>query len=304
MTTVDETDLPRCVQAWDEGAWLLAAVALDARADSAPQLRAAAQAVLEAAGLVETPGEGLRGVEPAMRQRFGAQAAAPLHLTSALVSDGKAEWSANSGEALRAQGEASAQGAAMFAKFMLPTMGDLAARLNAPGGRMLDVGTGVAALAVAFAEVFPHLEVLGIDVMDRALQLAGETISAASVRGRVSVRKQSVADFDDADSFDLAWIPAPFVPEPALRQGLPRVVATLRPGGLVMVGHGKFGTDPVADALTRFKTTAYGGTALDEQTAQRLLHEQGLAAIRSVPTPPGAPAITIGSAPSAGQPET
>jgi methylase of polypeptide subunit release factors len=188
----------------------------------------------------------------------------------------------------------------MFAKFMVPAMPDLAAKLNAPGGRMLDVGTGVAALAVAYAEEFPHLEVLGIDVMDRALLLAHETIAAAAVGARVSVRKQSMADFEDADGFDLAWVPAPFLPEAALLQGLPRVVATLRPGGLLMVGHGKFGIDPVADALTRFKTTAYGGTALDEQTAQRLLREQGLTAVRSLPTPPGNPAITIGSAPIAG----
>ncbi len=46
-------------------------------------------------------------------------------------------------------------------------MGDLGSRLATPGARMLDVGTGVSAMAIAFAQVFPQLHVLGIDVLDR-----------------------------------------------------------------------------------------------------------------------------------------
>ena len=83
-------------------------------------------------------------------------------------------------------------------------MGDLAGRVAAPGARMLDVGTGVAAMAVAFAQVFPQLQVVGIDVLDRALDLARRNIAASDVASRVTVRKQDVSGFSDDAGFDLA----------------------------------------------------------------------------------------------------
>jgi len=114
----------------------------------------------------------------------------------------------------------------------------------------------------------------------------------------VTVRKQDVADFADDAGFDLAWLPAPFFAEPALRAGLPRVVAALRPGGWLIVGHGRFGGTPAEDALSRLKTLAYGGTPIDDAAACQLLGKAGLTSVRTVPTPAGAPAITIGQNPA------
>ena len=195
-------------------------------------------------------------------------------------------------------GRVSAQRAVTVARFLVPVMGDLAGRLAAPGARLLDVGTGAGALAVAFAEVFPQVHVLGIDIFDRALGLARQVIAASDVGARVMVRKQDVADFADDGGFDLAWLPAPFIAGPALHAGLPRVVAALRPGGWLIVGHGKFGGTPAQDALTRLKTLAYGGTPIDDAAACQRLRNAGLASVRTVPTPAGAPAITIGQNPA------
>jgi hypothetical protein len=64
-----------------------------------------------------------------------------------------------------------------------------------------------------------------------------------------------------------------------------------------MLGHGKFAGDPLDVAITRFKTLAYGGTALDDEEAGQLLRGAGLVDVRSIPTPPGAPAITVGRRP-------
>jgi trans-aconitate methyltransferase len=170
---------------------------------------------------------------------------------------------------------------------MLPMMGDLADRLAAPGARMLDIGTGVAALALGYARVFPQLRILGIDILDRALDLAGQAIRASDLADRVSVRKQDVAAFTDDTGFDLAWLPAPFIPQPALASALPRVAAALHPGGWLVVGHGKFGGNPVHNALTRLKTVAYGGTPLDEAAACSLLRNAGLTSVRRCPPRPG-----------------
>lgn len=297
MTTIAEPDLLATIQTWDQAAWSLAALALATRDDSPPELRAAAGEVLAVAGLTGAPGGPLRGLGTSTPGQIADQAAAPLHQASALVSGG-ISWNAQSDEALLAQGNASAQAARPFAQFMLPMMSDLADRLAAPGARMLDIGTGVGALAVSFAEAFPQLDVLGIDVLDRALALARQTIAASGAAARVTVCNMDVADFADDTGFDVAWLPAPFIPQPALSAGLPRVAAALRPGGWLMVGHGKFGGAAIEDALTRLKTIAYGGTPLDEAAACRLLRDAGLTSVRPVPTPRGAPAITIGQKPA------
>jgi protein-L-isoaspartate O-methyltransferase len=298
MTSIAEQDLQATMQAWDEAAWSLAALALAARGDGLPELTAAAGELLAATGVTGEPGGPLRGLGTATPGQIASQAVAGLHQASALASGRGYHWGAQSDEALLAQGNASAQAARAFAQFVLPTMGDLAERLAAPGARMLDVGTGVAAAAVAFAQLFLQLHVLGIDILDRALDLARQAVAASDVAGRVTVRKQDVADFADDAGFDVAWLPAPFIAGPALHSGLPRVAAALRPGGWLIVGHGKFGGTPVQEALTLLKTIAYGGTPLDEAAACRLLRNAGLTSVRPVPTPPGAPAITIGQNPA------
>jgi SAM-dependent methyltransferase len=298
MADIGEQDLQATVRAWDQAAWSLAALALTAQGDGPPELTAAAKELLAAAGLTTAPGTPLPGLGTATPGQIASRAAAALHEASALAGGRGYEWGAQSDEALLAQGRASAQRAVAVARFMLPMMGDLAGRLAAPGARLLDVGTGAGALAVAFAQVFPQVHVLGIDILDRALGLARQAIAASDAGARVTVRKQDVADFADDAGFDLAWLPAPFFAEPALHAGLRRIVAALRPGGWLIVGHGKFGGLPAEDALTRLKTLVYGGTPIDDAAACQLLDKAGLTSVRTVPTPAGAPAITIGQNPA------
>jgi SAM-dependent methyltransferase len=294
MTGIAEHDLQATIAAWDQAAWSLAALALTARGDGPPELTAAAKELLAATGLAAAPGTPLPGLGTATPGQIASQAAAVLHEASAVAGGRGYEWGTQSDEALLAQGRVSAQRAVTVARFLLPVMGDLAGRLAAPGARLLDVGTGTGALAVAFAQVFPQVQVLGIDISGRALGLARQAIAVGGVGARVTVREQDVADFADDAGFDLAWLPAPFLAGPALQAGLPRVAAALRPGGWLIVGHGKSGGTPAQDALTRLKTLAWGGTPLDDAAACRLLGTAGLTSVRTVPTQAGAPAVTIG----------
>ena len=64
---------------------------------------------------------------------------------------------------------------------------------------MPDVGTGVAALAVAYAELFPQLTVVGIDVMPRVLAMAEQTFAQSSVGDRIILREQDVMLLDDPE---------------------------------------------------------------------------------------------------------
>jgi len=158
---------------------------------------------------------------------------------------------------------------------------------------MLDVGTGVGALGAAFAATFPALHVTGIDVMPRVLALAEQTVAEAELSGRMELRNQDVATIDEQHAYDLAWLPAPFVPEPSLIEGVRQIARALRPGGMFMIGHGRFDGPPLDAALTRLQTISYGGTPVDSPTAIRLLTEAGLSDATTLQMPPGAPGITV-----------
>ncbi len=292
MTGNARNQLSSFLHEGDQAIWTTAAMVLAMQGTASSELQAAAREVLEARGV-----EGM--VSPAAEDAAGlaAQAAAPIHQVAGLLRGEGLMWSAQSDEALLAQGRASAQGAAGFAQFGLPMLTGLRESLE-DGARMLDVGTGVAALAVAYAELFPQLTVVGIDVMPRVLALAEQTVTASSVSDRVILRQQDVGGLDEPETYAFAWVPAPFIPESALRAGVPRVVEALLPGGWLMLGHGRYGGSAVDDAVARFKTIAYGGTALDDGQAQEMLRSTGLVEVGTAPTPEGAPAITVGRKPA------
>jgi methylase of polypeptide subunit release factors len=179
----------------------------------------------------------------------------------------------------------------------MPMMPGHAEALAAPGARILDVGTGVAALAIAYAQQFPAVTVVGLDIDDHVLELAADTIKGSDVADRVVLRRQDVSTLNEPGTYALVWLPAPFIPELALRSGTHRIAAALAPSGWIVLGHGKYTGNIVEDSLSRFKTAAYAGTSLDEAQAQAVLRDAGFTDVMTAPTPPGAPAITIGRAP-------
>jgi hypothetical protein len=293
MTETARDQLNSLLHEADQAIWSTAAVALAIQGAASEEQQAAAQALLQACGL-----EWVASLGAEDAGGLAAQAAAPIHQVAALLRGEGQVWTAQTDDALLAQGRASAQGAAAFAQFGLPMLAGLREAF-ADGARMLDVGTGVAAMAVAYAELFPRLTIVGIDVMPRALAMAQETVAASSVSNRIILRQQDVASLDEPETYAFAWLPAPFIPESALGVGVLRVVESLLPDGWLMLGHGKYGGSAVNDAMSRFKTIVYGGTALDDGQAEEMLRSAGLVEVRTVPTPEGAPAITVGRKPTA-----
>lgn len=291
-----------------EAVWQLAAIACALRAspEASSDLQRAVEEVLVKGGVaVDVDGatqvvDGLRqlidlgGGDPA---KLASQAAAPILQAGALLS-GAHQWTAQDDEALLAQGRASAQGAQMFREFAVPMMPGMDGLLAGPSPVMLDVGVGVAAAAVAWCQAWPSLRIVGLDVFDHALQLAERNVADAGMAERIELRHQNVAHLGDHDAFCLAWLPAPFIAPPALHAGLARIAEALVPGGWIVVGHGRFSESPLSSALTRFQTVAFGGTPLDDTEAHNLLNQSGFDLVSTLPTPPGAPAITIGRRPA------
>ena len=261
----------------EAAARMLAAVGLVV-GDDHPQL---------ANGLVELLSDGsLDTRRQAMISTLG-QVATSMGIVAGHGGDG---WAAQDDDTLMAQAKSSALGGTMLAMYAVPTLDGLSERFVA-GGDFLDVGVGVAELAAAFCEAMPNARVVGIDVLPRALALAQQTITARGLGDRLEVRLVAVQELTDAAKFDLAWMPAPFLPQDVFPLGLRRVHDALRPGGWLVVGAGRFDDDALAVAVTRWKTLRSGGTPLTPDEARASLDSAGFVEIRELPTPPGAPAL-------------
>jgi ubiquinone/menaquinone biosynthesis C-methylase UbiE len=129
----------------------------------------------------------------------------------------------------------------------------------AAGGRMLDVGTGVAFLAIALARTFPALEVVGLDRYDAALALAREHVAASGVADRVQLREGDVTALGDVDAFDAVWLPGPFLPHAVCLDALGTAHRALRPGGWLVFGLFGAPPEPLPQAVVRLRTLRAGG---------------------------------------------
>ena len=167
----------------------------------------------------------------------------------------------------------------------LPQLEGLASRLEASDGAFLDVGTGVGRLAIAMARQWPSLRVVGLDVWGPSLALARKNVAEAGLEQRVELREQPGEHLPDEGTFDLAWIPAPFVPPHALGGLVDRIHRALKPGGWLLFATAKPGED-LRGAALRFIVALWGGQPATQAEIEKVLSEKGLTAVRTLPGPP------------------
>ena len=124
-------------------------------------------------------------------------------------------------------------------------------------------------------------------------------MAGSSVGDRVILREQDVSSLDETETYAFAWVPAPFLPASALVAGVRARQERSAGRWLADARAREVRRAAVNDAVGRFKTIAYGGTALNDKEAQEMLKSAGLVEVRTVPTPHGSPAITVGRKPPA-----
>jgi release factor glutamine methyltransferase len=90
------------------------------------------------------------------------------------------------------------------------------------GGRVLDVGTGSGALAIALAHERPEFVVTAIDVSAAALEVAGENACSNEVAERICFLQQDLAALP-AGPFDLVVANPPYIPVGELASLMPDV---------------------------------------------------------------------------------
>jgi release factor glutamine methyltransferase len=137
--------------------------------------------------------------------------------------------------------------------------------------RVLDVGTGTGAIALAIADEHPEARVTAIDVSTDALALARENLDLVGVDGRVRLVEHDLTEGLGRDDFDLVVSNPPYVePEdietlqPEVRDWEPRIALVapgataavarasteaLRPGGWIVLEVGENQAKTVASLL-------------------------------------------------------
>jgi hypothetical protein len=261
--------------------------------------------LLREAGLVVATGGRYRlsdGVKPFLVQPARAALAGEIRtnlmqplafLDSVKQRDVAEGWRHIDRELLEAQGAASGGFPPMFKASLVPELGDLGARLDRSGARFLDVGVGVAHLAMSMCRLWPELHVVGLDPFDAPLAVARENVKKANLEGRIELRRAGVEDLRDEEAFDLAWFPTPFIPQALFTDAIKRVRTSLRQGGWVL-----FPVLPVHDgmagAVWGLMNELWGGPVVSVPDGEGMLRSAGFSAVRTVPGPVWAPTVIVG----------
>ncbi len=237
-----------------------------------PEVEDALEGVVDALGLTDA-------VASAGTQELSA-ASSPIHAIFLQAADLLADperapgWSHTDADVLESFGRVSSGFAPVLRERVAPELEGLSERLDAPDAAFLDVGVGVGGLSIAMAELWPRLHVVGIDPWEPSLTLARANVAAAGLSGRIELRTARVEDLADREGFDLAFLPAPFLPRSVLETGLARVRETLRPGGWALIGLYR-GRDSLDEALARLRAARSGGSSPTPAEAVGLLEQAG-----------------------------
>jgi SAM-dependent methyltransferase len=156
---------------------------------------------------------------------------------------------------LQTQGQSSGGVPPLIAR-VAPILDGLDAALARNGARILDIGAGVAALSISCCRVWPAASVVGVDPWEPVMKLAAANIAAAGFEDRITMRAIRIEDLTDTEEFDLAWMPAPFLPRSALETGVPVVARSLRPGGWLVLGRYAAPDVALPQALAELRTCA------------------------------------------------
>ncbi|WP_164928686.1 SAM-dependent methyltransferase [Gloeobacter violaceus] len=251
-----------------------------------PVLQARIDEVLSALGVYDL----IEKYNPAQLKHLLAEIRFNMLLETKLLFDTKRTtmWAHTETEILKEAGEVSDGFADTLTRTIVPRLEGLAQRLDFPDGSFLDVGVGVAGLAIAMARLWPSLSVVGIDPWAPSLALARANVHSAGLTGRIQLRQQAAEDLCDTSTFDLAWLPSAFMPEKVMPTACEHVHRALRPGGWLLFAMANPGSDPLSASLVRLRTVIRGGCVIVPGQAETLLNQIGFVDMQTLPSPPGA----------------
>ena len=136
----------------------------------------------------------------------------------------------------------------------------------APGGQVLEIGSGPGRLAVKLAELAQGVRVIGVDISPEMVERAGALAVRLGVADRVEFRlgDASSLPFPDA-SFDVVVSTFSLHHWPNPAAGLSEIYRVLRPGG----------TARIYDVVDWIRRLEQGGPGITELAAKSAFGERG-----------------------------
>jgi SAM-dependent methyltransferase len=205
-------------------------------------------------------------------------------------------WSDLSDDVMIAQGRSSVLMANVLLTAVAPAYATLGAGSSA---HILDVGTGIGAIATALATALPGVEVTGIDIAERPLQIGRVLLRDVepSIAERVHLHNGDVTELADEDHYDVVWMPIPFLPDAIVGSALDRATRALRPDGLLVLGTNPDVHDERQRVTNDWIASLTGGGTLTTSAIERDLAERGYRRIARFGTVAGGPVLVAAVAP-------
>jgi SAM-dependent methyltransferase len=196
-------------------------------------------------------------------------------------------WRHTDEQLLQAQGRLSASVIPLLAHVLFPHVPGLLDRLGSKAGAFLDVGAGVAAVSIAMCRQYPAIRAVGLEPASAPLELARRNVAAAGLTERIELRDRRVEELAEERAFDVAWLPASFLPADTFATALRTVHRALRPGGLILTGTLDPRGEDAEAAVTRLRLTLWGGERLAPDELVAMVRAAGYVDVTAVPRQSG-----------------
>jgi precorrin-6B methylase 2 len=193
-------------------------------------------------------------------------------------------WSFTEPEILQSLGRAAFRLGDSIFKEVVPSLGDLASRLQEPSARFLDVGAGMGGIAIAACRFLQNLHAVGLEPQDASLTEAHKNIAEVGFTDRIELRKERIEDLTDKDVFNLVYFPQAFMSDGVVKLGLQNIWGSLRPGGWIVVQTIAVPGMELPAALSRLRDTLMGGNARIPSQLQAMLSDAGFISISTIPS--------------------
>jgi precorrin-6B methylase 2 len=192
-----------------------------------------------------------------------------------------AEWRVVDPVLLQTQGKASS---AAFQR-ILALATERPALQGTLGGRFLDVGTGVAGIALEAARCCPSLLVEGIDVWEPALTLARKNVLESPYADRIKIQNLDVTKLAGEPAYSLVWLPTMFMKRSVVETALDRIAAASMKGAYLVAARYTVPTDPAAATFVTFRTLRSGGDQISQSELEDMIRNRGFIDIESDVSP-------------------
>jgi len=152
-------------------------------------------------------------------------------------------------------------------------------------GTFLDVGTGVAGIALEVAKCCPDIKVDGIDIWEPALELARQNVAESPYADRVTVRNLDVAELDENNRYSLAWLPTMFLKREIIEAALDRIARASVSDAYLVAGIYTRPEDQFLALMADLRMLRSGGEISDPAEMKAMMEARGYVDIGMSVTP-------------------